>query len=212
MNVWGDEIEYLPGAREEVTTGIRSDQEVAGGVHTDQLLGKLALHDRLEVIDSRILRDQVRNVSVRERCLSAPSGDVSPQTSRVVSKTRRERIGRSIGHHRRDGAQVDRHVLERTGRDASATYPGRDDEVRVAVGWDTVRFVFTVYAVAADRRGRTIERWGVDGVLRVLRPVEVRLVAGITTLITKGLLVRPGEIAVPREKVALLVVSALSHV
>jgi hypothetical protein len=54
-----------------------------------------------------------------------------------------------------------------------------------------------VLAVSAHRSRAAVEEWRADDVVGVLAPVDVGLVAFVAALCAEGVLVGPGEVAVP---------------
>jgi hypothetical protein len=64
-------------------------------------------------------------------------------------------------------------------------------------------------AVAAHGGLAAVEEGRADDVVGVPAPVDVRLIAFIAAFCAEGVLVGPGEVAVPREEVALFGVSFL---
>lgn len=91
-------------------------------------------------------------------------------------------------------------LFERACRHASAARPGGE----VLVFCDGRVVVWDVLAVAGDAVVGSVEDRGVERVVCVFLPCPVGLVAVVAAFVAKGLLVGPGEVAVPGEEVALL--------
>lgn len=96
------------------------------------------------------------------------------------------------------------HIGERPGFNAATAIAGEDCDGLVDQGYvERVVSVGNCLPVSRYRIWPTVEERGFSGIRSVFGPIPVRLIAGVTALVTKSLLVGPSEVAVPGEKVAL---------
>lgn len=180
---------------------------MASSVHTEDAVPKVTLHQVLEVQHVLAVRNKAGDVPVRAGGGGSESADISADTSRVVAKTVRLRVGRHVSESRGTRTQINSQALEGTTGDTATTDTGRDANQGKIIRRDADISVSLVCTVAAHGSRTAIEHRGVEKVVGVSAPVDVRLVAGVAALVAKGRLVRPCEVAMPREEVTLMVIN-----
>lgn len=170
------------------------------------------LHLHLEVVDVLRLKDQGQNRRGVGKALVDGIDKVALETSRVVVQRIAgwRRDGDTSGCRQSHGPKVDGHVLERARLDTSSSITGGKVEgrqIRRSTEGNVARVVCVDGgAIAAHRSLASIED-GAGGKPSVgrLRPVPVRLVAFVATLLTESFLVQPRVVPVPREEVGRVV-------
>jgi hypothetical protein len=128
---------------------------------------------------------------------SASIGQVTAQATLVETQSVGLRVRGKTVQRGSDRSQADGHVPERTAGDTAGTIARWDNE-----GWHGVRgnagaVVRDVLAISAHGCCAAVEEWRADDVVCVLAPIDVRLVAFVAALGAEGVLVGPGEVAVP---------------
>lgn len=195
--------ERIPWASEEVSARVAADPEVAGRVHADVVGGEIALHGGLEGVDVLGFGEEVVDDGFGGAAVCGVLGEVSTEAARVVAQAVGLRVGGEVEEGGCYGTEVDGEIFEGTGGYAAGAVAGFEDEVWRGVGGDADAGVRRVGAVAAHGEVGAVEEGTANDVVGVFGPVDVGLVATITTFAAQGLLVGPGEVAVPGEEVAL---------
>lgn len=111
----------ITGRSEDISTGITAERIVAPSVDTNVTSAGNTLHLHLEVQNSLGLENVVKNRCSVSETLVDGVAEITLQTARVVV----QRVGvgsdTAAGKVKSGRAQIDLHVLERTGLDAAAT-------------------------------------------------------------------------------------------
>jgi hypothetical protein len=204
----------------EGLTRVATNPEVTAGVHAEVVVGEVALHSVLEAGDGGAVDDEfvcvekmalsVKMFPVEDRCnitLTANSlritlrgasvGQVTAQATLVEAQAVGLRVGRQAVQRRGDRTQADGHIPERTAGHTAGAIAGWDDEAGHVVRGDPGAVVGDVLSVAAHGGFAAVEERRADDVVGVLAPVDVGLVAFVAALGAQGVLVGPGEVAVP---------------
>jgi len=175
--------------------------EVACSMYSEKASCKITLHYVLKIENVGILVDQIGDVAIGSRSGCCNSGDVTTEASRVGAETVWCWVQGYVIECRSDWTESDGHVSERTSGNAATTGTWRQNNQRCCHAGNTNAAVVVVCTIVAHRCGRTVENGSSQRIRGNLAPIEVGLVSGVAALIAQGLLICPGEIPVPREKV-----------
>lgn len=204
--------EGVTGGGSEITSGVTAKDEVTSGVHTHETVlevvrRRAALESLPELLIGGLL-DQGDNIVVLEPAFAGEAGDVAGDAARVVAETEggaklHVRVEGSAGRAGKNGAKVDRPVLEGTGSDASTSDAMRDLDQRVLVERNAGPRLIRATQDAISTKGgrRAIKQRGLQGILGPPRVAVIGLGTLIAALIAQGLLVNPHEVTVPRKEV-----------
>jgi len=202
---------WVTVGRDEVTAWVATDREVTGSVHAHEVVlesWNATLHIGPEALDGLAL-EQGHDLLVVGPLARSPSRDVALQAPRVVAKTKEGqllRVGEVAVRVRWRAGQVAEHrshvhteVLEGTVSKATAARAVWDHDQRRVLGWDTVASLVRASedTVAAHAGRAAVEYGRCQRVDCPLGPVVIGLVAIVSALIAKSLLVGPGEEAMP---------------
>ena len=160
------------------------------------------LHSHLEIRDIMRSQNQLDDSARVGELLVDFVREIALQAPRVPRQPVAVPDSRAIRFRERNGAKVDNHVFERPALDAAAACAGGEMELREAVAAeDDVAFVGNVFAVTGHGVGGAVEHEGIfEADEGRLGPVPVGLSALVAAFAAQGLLVLPGEIAVPAEE------------
>lgn len=212
----------VTGADEDITGRITAHGVVTATVDADVAAAGDTLHVHLEVVDVVVAQDQVHDRGEVGVILDDLGGQIALQAARVVGEGVLAGLAAAAGEHQGDGAQVDGVVLEgAAGHAAAAVAGGQVDDRVVAQTQLDVAGGRDGGAVSGHRGVAAVEDLGCLQVAGVSGPVPVavvmldignffyfllcdaidlRVVAGVATLVAHGFLEVVDEVPVPREE------------
>lgn len=185
---------------------IGKSKERGWGARTNVAGAWNTLHLHLEGVDVLRKQNVLENAGGVGKLAVDSGGEVALQAAGVVSEG-------TVGVTNRDAtrkvkasrAEVDLHILEGAASNTTTTSSGREDDRRKAVAGSNndITLVRNSDTVAGHRVGAAVK---VGGVLEAGQggqaPVPVGLGTSVAALLAQGLLVEPGKVPMPREKVA----------
>lgn len=105
-------IRRVVRARENISAGVATEGEVASCVHAVHSVREVALHDRLEPVDIRVLGEQRRRVGIRVPLRRDSLRNVTFQASGVVRRASAGRYDFWFRERWFHGTEVDNHAAK----------------------------------------------------------------------------------------------------
>lgn len=214
LRMMKEEVRVSRGG-EEVGAWVATNRKMAGRVHAHEVVlerGNAALHVAPKGLDVLAI-EQLDDRGIIGPLARRPRGNIAFKTTWVVSETDfgihkvADGVRRCAGQVSEDGAEIHWPILQGARGYTAATFALWDLDHRCFVGRDPIEGLVRTSSdtIATNRRSGTVKHRRLHRVVGPSWPVVVGLIAFVPTLFSESLLIRMGEVAVPRKEVTSIV-------